>query len=648
MRWLVLPLSKSTAIGNGLTYMSNDDRVQPGVLVRMKLRGKATQGIVTAKDEESTLDEAKVLPIETVESELPLLPTHSLDTLKWMAGYYRTTQRQALTVFLPPAPWHRVFLNAKNEEPTDEPIPQGSILTPAQQAAADAILKPDKNPKPKLLYGVAGSGKTEIYAELVRAMLAKGKQSIVLVPEIFLAEHIVERLMRRLPKDLTVVLHSRLTPTERRKAWMKVRTGRARIVIGPRSALFAPCEDLGLVILDEEHEWTYKSEQTPRYHARETAEALCKHSGATLVLGTATPSLESWSRSESGRYEMLKIGERYGGAQFPAVRIIDLAEVEGNLYPCSPALLQAIQERLEKKEQTVLFLNRRGLSAGVLCLDCRKRLLSATSQLPYAVHRDQYSGRPYLLDHVTNQRADLPAKCPHCGSVRLHPVGTGTQKLEELLGRLFPSARIARADGDILAKPEDMRDLLKKLEAGEIDILLGTQMVAKGLDLSNVTLAAVLVADIGMSLPHFRAGERTFQLLSQLTGRSGRHTPGEVIIQTYRPDAQEVVAASQHRTEDYLRSEMEIRTMLGYPPASDMIRFIVPAPNAANIAGALKEAISAKIAATKSTAHVFASPTFYGGGAEWHVILKGAGIRELLDGLDLENVTTDVDPMDLL
>lgn len=645
MRWLILPLSRSQAIGNGLTYMSNDDRIKPGVLVRMKLRGKATEGIVVAEDRESTLEESKVMPIDSVEHELPLLPTHSLETMRWMANHYRTTQRQVLTVFLPPSPWHRVFLGMKEEHAAPDPLPDGVELNAEQRAAADAISKSDK---PTLLFGVAGSGKTEVYADLVRTQLARGKQSIVLVPEIFLAEHIVERLLQRLPRAQTVVLHSQLSPVQRRKAWMKVRTGEARVVIGPRSALFAPCQNLGLVIMDEEHEWTYKNEQTPRYHARETAENLCKHAGATLVLGTATPSLESWDRAERGMYALAKLTERYGGAQFPNVQIVDLAEVSGDQYPISTALLSAIQQRLDHKEQTILFLNRRGLSSGILCLDCRKRLLSASSNLPYAVHRDG-NGRPYLLDHVTDQRADVPAKCPHCGSARLHPVGTGTQKLEELIARYFPTARVARADSDALETGDDMRSLLNKLEAGEIDILLGTQMVAKGLDLSNVTLAAVLVADVGLSLPHFRAGERTFQLLAQLAGRSGRRNPGDVIIQTYRPDATEVTSAAKHETEAYLRSEREIRTMLGYPPATEMIRFIVRSPGAERNARELKDSLTKKIASLGLQATAFSAPTFYGAGHEWHVILKGLDIRKTLIDLDVpENVSIDVDPTDLL
>lgn len=532
-------------------------------------------------------------------------------------------------------------------DPGDIPVsPSAPALTHEQQHVADAILAAHDG-KPTLLYGVAGSGKTEVYAHLIRTMIAQGKQSIMLVPEIFLAEHIVERLLQRLPENTAVVLHSQLTATERRKAWLKVRTGEARVVIGPRSALFAPCPDLGLVIMDEEHEWTYKNEQTPRYHARETAEKLCQLSGARLVLGTATPSLESWDRSKRGLYRLERLTERFGGAEFPIVRIIDLAEVDGKQYPCSSALLTAIQARLDKKEQTVLFLNRRGLSSSVLCLECRKRLLSGASQLPYAVHRDA-SGRSYLLDHLTNQRAELPATCPHCGSTKLHPVGAGTQKLEELLGRYFPTARIARADSDILKDPADMRTLLTALQAGEIDILLGTQMVAKGLDLQGVTLAAVLVADVGLSLPHFRAGERAFQLLAQLTGRSGRKYPGEVILQTYRPDAIEIVAAAEHRTEEYLDAELAIRTSLGYPPAAEMIRFIIGEPHAEQRAQKLRAEIMKRISDTNTSATISASPTFYGAGKEWHVILKGTALSAVLTNIDLSDVSTDVDPMDLL
>jgi primosomal protein N' (replication factor Y) len=319
------------------------------------------------------------------------------------------------------------------------------------------------------------------------------------------------------------------------------------------------------VIIDEEHEWTYKSEQTPRYHAREVAEWLCKASGAKLVLGSATPSLEAWTNTKSGAYTLATLPERFNGGTMPKVEIVDLATAEfGKHYPFTNPLIDAIQSRLDRGEQTVLFLNHRGRASALLCLQCRRRIVSPESQLPFTVHHGT-DGRPFLLDHSSGLTAPVPEACPHCQSLDLREVGAGTQRIEESLKELFPKARILRADRDTLTNVEEMQTLLKTMAGGDADILLGTQTVTKGLDLPRVTLAAVLVADIGMSLPHFRAGERTFQLLMQLTGRSGRHAPGEVIIQTFRPDALEVRAAATHDASTYLDAELRLRLAMGYP-----------------------------------------------------------------------------------
>ncbi len=429
---------------------------------------------------------------------------------------------------------------------------------------------------------------------------------------------------------------------------MRIRSGEAALVIGSRSALFAPCAKLGIVIIDEEHEWTYKNEQTPRYHARETAETLCEFAGAKLVLGTATPSLETWSRVKNGRYHMARLPERYMNQALPTVKIIDLATITfGSHYPFSPSLISAMQDRLDRKEQTILFLNRRGVASAILCLKCRRRLVSPTSQLPFTLHKNSF-GKPHLLDHFSGMSVDLPAACPHCGAHDLLPIGAGTQKLEDSIATLFPAARILRADSDTLQYPEQMRTLLKKMHDREADILFGTQSVVKGLDLPGVTLAAVMIADIGLSLPHFRAGERVFQLLTQLTGRSGRAQPGEVIIQTFRPDATEVVAASQHRTEEYLEAELKLRVQLHYPPSTQMIRFIVRAEGAEARAKKLHASILRFIASEKIEAQAMVAPTLFGGGTVWHVLLRSQYLRSLLPKIDLTDVVIDVDPIDCI
>jgi primosomal protein N' (replication factor Y) len=709
MHCLVLTHSKSPGINNGLTYDTADKNIKPGALVRVQLRKKSMEGLVLSTENELAGEkEYSLKPVEEVLSIEPIIGETQLKTMQWMSQYYCCSLRAALTPFLPSPPWKTLipkdtigyrfvrdpekaskkqltildelrgkeWMSAQDlkrhteasaatikklkengcieeesrnlRKETEETYALlGAIpsLTPVQQTAYEAI-KADA--RPSLLFGITGSGKTEVYAKLIADAAAKGKQSILLVPEILLTEHTIRRFEKLFDREKIAMLHSRLTPASRRAEWMRIRSGEAALVIGSRSALFAPCRKLGVVIMDEEHEWTYKNEQTPRYHARETAEALCEFAGAKLVLGTATPSLETWARVKSGRYHMARLPERYNNNLLPTVKIIDLAEVKfGQLYPFSPTLLAAIQDRLNRKEQVVLFLNRRGVASAILCLKCRRRLVSPASQLPFTMHKNNF-GRPYLLDHFSGMSVDLPANCPHCGAHDLLPIGAGTQKLEDIIAMQFPTARILRADSDTLQHPEEMRALLNTMHDRKADILFGTQSVVKGLDLPGVTLAAVMIADIGLSLPHFRAGERVFQLLTQLTGRSGRAQPGEVIIQTFRPDAAEVVAASQHRTEDYLEAELKLREQLHYPPSTEMIRFITRMEGAEACAKKLHASILRFITSEKIDAQAMVAPTLFGGGKIWHVLLRGQNLRSFLTKIDLTDTVVDIDPIDCI
>lgn len=710
MKWIVLPATKNPGISGGLTYDAGDTDLREGMLVKINLRKKDTEGLVLGVDESKEAPAFDVKFIQEKMHDVPVLSEAQVKTLRWMADYYHCSVRGALTPFLPGSPWRTLLpqpekglrrtskqvnekLGKRQEALLDQMegkewvslndlrrsgewssaaakslIEKGYVeaeekidaiterksyeiekdphaLTEEQRTAYEAM-KAEK--KPSLLFGITGSGKTEVYAEMIADMAKQGKQSILLVPEILLTEHTIHRFEAMFHREHIAVLHSRLTPASRRAEWKRIHTGEAALVIGSRSALFAPCRNLGLVVIDEEHEWTYKNEQTPRYHARDTAEKLCAFAGAKLVLGSATPSLESWARTKNGQYHLARLTKRYKDQALPSVRVIDLAGVKfGDLYPFSPPLLEAIQQRLDKGEQTVLFLNRRGIATAILCLNCRRRLVSPESQLPYTVHRDG-RGNPFLMDHFSGVTAHIPARCPHCQSVDLMPVGAGTQRLEELIAMRFPKARILRADSDTLKHPEQMRALLKKMRDREADILLGTQSVVKGLDLPEVTLAAVLLADVGLSLPHFRAGERVFQLLTQLTGRSGRAKPGDVIIQTFRPMTVEVVAAAEHKTEEYMETELKLRTTLNYPPASDMIRFLISGVTPNVRAKKLQQDLQKLIQEESMFASVMSAPTLFGSGKEWHVLLRGHNLRRLLPKLDLSEVTVDVDPIDCI
>lgn len=703
MECTVLTASKSAGISNGLTYEAPKGAVVVGSPVLVPLRNRATEGIVIALNEKRT----SIFDVKGIMRSLstdPLLPTPLIETMRWISEKYYCSTRQAARVFLPSSSWKDLlpkeyslyrlsgastdqvrgskqqavveYLSGKEgveksflceatgcstvtlktlikkgllventETEQSKSTPKSEIiwpkLTPIQKEVTSSMKK-DK--RTSLLFGVTGSGKTEIYADLIANTVDSGRSAILLVPEILLTEHCIHRFQELLSPERVCVIHSRLTASARKEAWRNIRAGNIDLVIGSRSALFSPLENLGLVIMDEEHEWTYKNEQTPRYHARETAEALCGFSGAKLVLGSATPSVESWARAKEEKYHLTRLPDRYSGQKLPPVRIIDLAEVTfGNAYPFSPPLLDAIQDRLTKGEQSVLFLNRRGTATALLCFECRRRIISPDSQLPFTVHKG-IGGRPRLVDHTTNLTIDAPEACPHCGSSNLQEVGAGTQGVEDILATRFPQARILRADRDTLLHPEHMRLLLKKMRERQADILLGTQTVVKGLDLPEVTLAAVLLADVGLSLPHFRAGERIFQLLTQLTGRSGRAKPGEVIIQTFRPEAPEILYAAEHKTEEYLENELKLRKHSMYPPAAEMVRLLVRGEGA----GTRAKQLAASATGYSDSLHVSFAPTLFGGGKVWHVLLRGSDAKGVLKNLDLKDIVVDIDPIECI
>ncbi len=700
----VLTASRSAALAEGLTYDSGELAIEPGMLVRVPLIGKTVEGIVLETNVAALPEEVKIRKITAIESDVPVVNPAQLETMRWMATHYRCNLRRAAAVFLPPLPWSsllprlayalrlndgavvrspkqqlvvdtlkngemqwetqvreatgvsdavlrsmvkngivtRTSVRPKSDEARtcalQESLP---VLNDAQQHALREI---QSAKRPTLLFGITGSGKTAIYSHLIAAALLEGKQSILLVPEILLSEELLHRFDALLGREQIAVVHSRLTLSERRKVWQRISSGQVALVIGSRSALFSPCRKLGAVIIDEEHEWTYKNEQTPRYHARETAEVLARSAGATLLLGSATPSLDAWKRAKDGHYALSRLPERYGNQSLPTVRVVDLADVRfGKHYPFSPPLVEAIQQRLDKGEQSILFLNRRGMATSVLCLDCRRRLVAKESGLPFTLHKTM-AGAPILVDHASGTIESVPVKCPACNSTRLLPVGAGTQRLEGLVAQLFPAARVLRADRDTLQSPDDIRQLLSAMRDRKADILLGTQSVVKGLDLPGVTLSAVLLADVGLSLPHFRAGERVFQLLTQLTGRSGRAAPGEVIIQTFSPDVSEVRHSAAHSVEAYLEEELALRTQLHYPPIWQMARLVLQDADAQKKAQQL-----AAQAATVPGVFASAAPTFFGGGKIWHVLLRREkDIHSVLDSLPLQGVSVDIDPMDCL
>ena len=423
-----------------------------------------------------------------------------------------------------------------------------------------------------LLHGVTGSGKTEVYLQAIAYALGQGKGAIVLVPEISLTPQTVERFKARFSQGpqqtLVAVLHSHLSAGERHDEWHKIRQGRARIVIGARSAVFAPVEPLGLVIVDEEHEHSYKQEEAPRYNARDLAVVRGQQEGAAVVLGSATPCMESYHNVQRKKYGLLSLTERVDNIQMPIVRVIDMrsaARREKGAGIFSPQLREAILQRLEKNEQVMLFLNRRGWSSSLQCPECGFVAECPNCSVSLTYHR----AAQQLMCHICGHIETAPKKCPEtkCGNVAIRFSGLGTEKVEAALEKGFPSARVKRMDSDTLKRKEDYRRILGDFRTGKIDILVGTQMIAKGLHFPNVTLVGIIHADLSLHIPDFRAGERTFQLLTQVAGRAGRgEVEGEVYVQSFTPFHPAIQYARRHDYVGFYEQEIEFRQQLNYPP----------------------------------------------------------------------------------
>lgn len=464
-----------------------------------------------------------------------------------------------------------VFRRVRVPEVESAPPPE---LNEQQQAAFEGLsaLAAAGKPAAALLYGVTGSGKTQVYIRLIRQVLDRGRTAIVLVPEIALTPQLLRSFTAQFG-DAVAVLHSSLRAGERYDEWKRLRTGKARVAIGTRSAVFAPLKDLGLVILDEEQEATYKSENVPKYHARDVAKYRCTQSGALLVLGSATPSVESMYLARTGVYHCFTLSRRYNEQALPAVFIADMKEElrAGNGTSLSLPLRQALEETLRAGEQSILFLNRRGASRMVSCGEC-----GAVPTCPRcSVHLTYHSANGRLMCHYCGHSERLPAACPACGGT-LNFIGAGTQKVQEELEAAFPGITVLRMDTDTVSATQSHEKLLSRFEKEKIPILVGTQMVAKGLDFENVTLVGVVSADLSLYVDDYRAGERTFSLLTQVVGRAGRgNKKGRAIVQTYTPENDVILCAARQDYDRFYEQEIVLRRLRGCPPFRDL--FVVTA-----------------------------------------------------------------------
>lgn len=459
-------------------------------------------------------------------------------------------------------------------------------LTDEQTAALAAMAEEMASPNPgvTLLHGVTGSGKTEVYLAAIQMALDAGKGAIALVPEISLTPQTMERFRGRFG-DTVAVLHSQLSDGERHDEWQRIASGKARVALGARSALFAPIRPLGLLVVDEEHEPAYKQDETPHYHARDVAVMRGALEHCPVLLGSATPSLESYRNARAGKYRLVRLTKRIDRAVMPDIRVVDMRlegeKKSGQGRPLLAAeLVEAVRARLARGEQSILFLNRRGFSTAVTCPDCGREETCPDCSVHMTYHR---SG-DFLLCHVCGARRPAPSKCPDCGSPGIKRTGTGTQRIESVAQALFPRARIARMDSDTTRAKDAHQRILGTFRRGDIDILIGTQMIAKGLDFPNVTLVGVINADASLQIPDFRAAERTFQLLTQVAGRAGRgDVPGEVFFQTFSPFNPALQCACHADMDTFYDQEILMRELMKYPPFTRMTTVLLKGPDASAV-----------------------------------------------------------------
>ncbi|HLG07474.1 MAG TPA: primosomal protein N' [Gaiellaceae bacterium] len=567
----IYPLVTARALARPFTYEVPEDAGR-GAVVSVQLGARHLRGVVveTGVEAPAGVAVAKTGPV------IDRVPAPLVDLALWLADYYGSTPARALALIAPQARSRR----GERREPAVRDAlagePEPDELTTAQRDAVGRIVAAlDAGGDHVLLYGPTGSGKTEVYLQACAAALERGRSAIVLVPEIALTPQAVGRFGARFG-DRVAVLHSSLTEAERRDERERISSGHAHVVVGARSAIFAPVSDLGLVVVDEEHDASYKQESDPRYDARTVAAKRAALEGAVAVYGSATPRVESWAR-----LDRLELPARIG-APLPSVRVVDLRREAG--YPLSAPLLTELAAVEERGGRAILLLNRRGVSGAIHCRACGVSRRCRSCDVALTLHGD---GR--LHCHHCGYSEELPEQCPECGSVELARVGAGTQRLETELARRVPRLERIRLDADTSARAGALREALERFAAARAAVLIGTQMVAKGHHFPGVAVAAVVDADTGLAFPDFRAEERTFQLVTQLAGRSGRDAPGKVLVQTFQPDATPLTYAARHDVAGFLAQELARREELDYPPFRNLVAIVVSGPELAAPLQVLRE-----------------------------------------------------------
>ncbi len=588
-----------------------------GNIVLVPFKNRKIKGVV--------LDISKKSPVKKVKEiqavfDFPSLLPYQIELAKWISSYYLAPLYKTIQAILPPfvkriKPYDLlVSYKIKSEKPPKLTFAQEKIVKMIAQSL-------ERRAQNYLLHGVTSSGKTEVYLQVLDKILKEKKQVLILVPEISLTPQTISRFLNRFGKKIAI-LHSKLTPNERFGEWQKIYNNKVKIVIGSRSAIFAPFSNLGLIILDEEHDQSYKQDMTPRYDARTVALKLQELIGAKVIFGSATPRIESYYQAQEGKFTLLELEERIH-PPMPEVKIIDLREEVklGNKSIFSTALYEAIKKTLSKAEQVILFINRRGAATYIFCQDCGYILKCPNCEIPLIYHEKQEKHQ--LLCHHCNYQMVPPNICPNCQSHKIKYFGLGTQKVEREVRKLFPDAKIKRMDKDTIRTKEDYFKIYNDMLEHKIDVLVGTQMLTFGFDLPKVSLVGVVFADTALNFPDFRAEENTFQLLTQVAGRAGRKKDqGLVIIQTYNPENPAILASQNH---DFNLKEIDLREKLNYPPFCQIIRLVYTNSNESKVQKEA-EVLCSKLKAQGSRVIILGpAPCFLAkirGKYRWQILIK--------------------------
>ena len=580
---IYLEIILNLPVNQGFTYSyippeKEKDELKPEVGKRAEImfgNRKTTGFIINISDsipESCPVDESKIKPVKRIIDKEPLFGKELIEMASWISRYYLCTLGEAIFSMIPSGRRDSSAGGFSFEE--DKVSKTKNQLSPEQEKAVNDILEISENPvKPAsqfhYVYGPTGTGKTEVFLQLAEKILEQGKGVIYLVPEISLTGQVAQSILDRFG-NTAAILHSGLTASQRLTQWHRIMHKEARVVIGARSAIFAPMPDLGLVIIDEEHDGSYKSGNNPRYHARQVSMHRCARLGIPLVMGSATPSVEAWSGMENGIIYRHTLTKRLAGGTMPHINCINLNNFNNDGCISKP-LEDEINNTLKQKKQTILFLNRRGFTHFFRCNSCGYELVCKNCSIPLTYHKVENR----LRCHYCGWSINPPQSCPECGSLDIGSSGFGTEFIESETKAKFPNARIIRIDTDAITKKEELLEKLDEFRKGNYDIMLGTQMVAKGLNFPNLQLVGVIMADAGLHMPDFRAGERTFSLITQVAGRAGRYFPdGKVFVQTYSPGREPVLFACKNAVEAFYNYELTQRSLMEFPPFSRLLRIV--------------------------------------------------------------------------